>query len=332
MESTQKHWWIVVGLGMALPAMADEGSGNPSAVRVNEAIALDSITVPVPMPAISPSPTPAPEPLPEFEDNFAEMIDGLYASPADWDEGLIVEDSALIAEGPTERIEAPAPRSNPQVREVDSAVSPTSVTESVVASSQQAAAKPDAVDKSQTIPRRERAVAQSAPAVVPRSAGDDSLRAGAGWYRHPLVGLAAVLGVIVALTMLARRYLPSARPIAPEALHVVGRAPISPKQSAVLLHVGNRLVLVGVGAEGMRTLAEITDPAEVSQLLGQTVGRNQKTEAGFEQLLADQLDEFEEAPANDADDDEFAAMGATLQVTRDELASLRTRIRALQSA
>jgi hypothetical protein len=88
MESTQKHWWIVVGLGMALPAMADEGSGNPSAVRVNEAIALDSITVPVPMPAISPSPTPASEPLPEFEDNFAEMIDGLYASPADWDEGF----------------------------------------------------------------------------------------------------------------------------------------------------------------------------------------------------------------------------------------------------
>jgi hypothetical protein len=115
MESTQKHWWIVVGLGMALPAMADEGSGNPSAVRVNEAIALDSITVPVPMPAISPSPTPASEPLPEFEDNFAEMIDGLYASPADWDEGFVVEDSALIAEGPTERIEASTPRSNPQV-------------------------------------------------------------------------------------------------------------------------------------------------------------------------------------------------------------------------
>jgi flagellar biogenesis protein FliO len=147
------------------------------------------------------------------------------------------------------------------------------------------------------------------------------------WYRSPYVALAGVLLLIGLLATMFKRWVPSARPLAAHALQIVGRMPLSGKQSVVLLHIGNRLILVGVTADRMQTLSEITDAQEVELLLGR-VGAKPRAEAGFETSLARELRNFDEAdePARDA---EHAA--PTLEETKGQLQSLLGRLRSLQT-
>ena len=60
-------------------------------------------------------------------------------------------------------------------------------------------------------------------------------------------------------------------------LKLVARANLSPKHQMFLVRMGNRLVLVGAGPQGLTTLSEITDAEEATKLL-QAAG--QKTEGG----------------------------------------------------
>jgi flagellar biogenesis protein FliO len=53
-----------------------------------------------------------------------------------------------------------------------------------------------------------------------------------------------------------------------EAVNVLGRVPITPRQFAELLRIGNKLVLVAMTPSGPTTLTEITDAAEVDRLVG----------------------------------------------------------------
>lgn len=50
------------------------------------------------------------------------------------------------------------------------------------------------------------------------------------------------------------------------AVHSWGTQPLSPQLAIHLVQVGERLLVLGAGAEGLRTLAEITDPGEVAHL------------------------------------------------------------------
>lgn len=174
-------------------------------------------------------------------------------------------------------------------------------------------------------PARPEAAAESAGADAPAVASH--LPAAAPWYRGPYAALGAVLALIAVLTVLARRYVPSARPVAGGVLRVVGRVPVGAKQSAALLQVGRRLVLVGIGPEGLRTLSEITDAEETALILGKTASPPQER---FDNLLAEELDEYD-ASAEDAPAPAEPAREA-LSATRGQLDSLRSRIRALQSA
>jgi flagellar biogenesis protein FliO len=105
------------------------------------------------------------------------------------------------------------------------------------------------------------------------------------------VGLAtvAVVGLFLGLAYLARRGLPSRGGLlSSDVVTVLGRAPLAGKQLMFLIRIGNRLLLVSSGPDGVSTLTEITDPEQVLHLSA-LVERTKPTGAtvGFRDILRD---------------------------------------------
>ncbi len=95
------------------------------------------------------------------------------------------------------------------------------------------------------------------------------------WSNLPLdptttgAALAMVVGLFLLTVTLFKRAAPKSQRLLPsEVASVVGRIPLGGKQVAQLLKVGSKLVLVCVTPEGVKPLTEVTDPAEVTRLLG----------------------------------------------------------------
>jgi flagellar biogenesis protein FliO len=105
----------------------------------------------------------------------------------------------------------------------------------------------------------------------------------------PLATGAASLGLVLGLFMLVvwslRRGMPKGTGILPpEAVEVLGRAPIAGRQHVHLVRCGNKLVLLSAQGAGMETLTEISDPTEVERL--QEICRHTTTPNGaLKQLL-----------------------------------------------
>lgn len=84
-----------------------------------------------------------------------------------------------------------------------------------------------------------------------------------------LSGLAIVLGLFFLASWLLKRAMPkSARTLPGEVFDVLGRASLAARQPVHLIRIGRKLILVSVSADGVKTLTEITDPAEVDRLAG----------------------------------------------------------------
>ena len=177
-------------------------------------------------------------------------------------------------------------------------------------------------------------VEAATPATVPRRTGPErSVLRSVSWYRSPYLALAVVLALIVGVGALFKRYVPGVRSLAGGAFRVVGRMALSPKQTAVLLHVGKRLVLIGVGSDRVQTLAEITDQEEVSFVLGQAAGPERLSGDAFRSTLAREFEQYEAPwPDSSASVDEPADGDRTLQQTKGRLQRLLGKLRALQSA
>jgi flagellar biogenesis protein FliO len=97
-----------------------------------------------------------------------------------------------------------------------------------------------------------------------------------GWLKM-LGGLGLIAGGAYAVKRFAvRRWRPmGTSPRANETMKVIGRSPLAPRQELVLVKLGRRVVMVASGPDGSRTLSEVTDPAEVAELLaamGQSPG------------------------------------------------------------
>ncbi len=88
-----------------------------------------------------------------------------------------------------------------------------------------------------------------------------------------LFSLGIVVGLFLACAALAQRYMIGKKepPLPSEVIQVLGSIslPTQPKQQAVLLKLGQRVLLLSNQSGQTRTLAEITDPTEVSQLIEQ---------------------------------------------------------------
>jgi flagellar biogenesis protein FliO len=81
--------------------------------------------------------------------------------------------------------------------------------------------------------------------------------------------LAIVLGLFLVLAWCSRKFAPAGSAQLPkEALELLGRASLSPRQQVQLVRLGNKLLLVALTPAGAETLTEITDAAEVERLTG----------------------------------------------------------------
>jgi len=167
--------------------------------------------------------------------------------------------------------------------------------------------------------------AKSDEQAVPRTAID------APWYRHPVIALFVVVAAIAGVAMVFRKYVPSSRMIPMQAVRVVGRAPISAKHSIALLHVGQRLLVVGMTADRVSTLSEITDPQEVSLLLGASGNANYSADA-FGAQLADQIGQFGTDEAGDPDGAVDLEDRSLMNETKGQLQSLMRKLRSLRAA
>ena len=137
--------------------------------------------------------------------------------------------------------------------------------------------------------------ARRAGAAQPQSAPTSTVNTGAS-VRVPLPGpqvavetpagaasspknvtasLAIVLGLFFLAVILARSKF--SRPpggLGPDVVEVLGRRPLGPRQSMVLVRAGRKLLLVASLPQSATTLTEITDPDEVAWLVEQCQSGN----------------------------------------------------------
>jgi hypothetical protein len=76
------------------------------------------------------------------------------------------------------------------------------------------------------------------------------------------------LGLMLAVRFLKRHGPASLRGLPTEAVEALGQRILSRGVAVHLVRCGSRMLLLGVGPDGIRTLAEITDPVEVDLLTG----------------------------------------------------------------
>ncbi|MCE5279691.1 MAG: flagellar biosynthetic protein FliO [Planctomycetaceae bacterium] len=124
------------------------------------------------------------------------------------------------------------------------------------------------------------AVAQSAPAtadvstrplqsIEDRPIGNSAAPA----TEWDLLRTAGALAVVIALILIIRSVMkrmggPRVGGRGGAVIEIVGRRGVTYRHQVILVRMGRRLVLVGIGPEQMTTLSEVTDPDEVAALLG----------------------------------------------------------------
>lgn len=117
-------------------------------------------------------------------------------------------------------------------------------------------------------PSREPALRLAPPGRRPAGRPAESIR-GAGSLVTVGSSLAIVLGLFFVLAWMARRTMPLAAAVLPsEVVEVLGRTVMAGRQQVYLLRLGRKLLLVSGGSAGMETLGEVTDPDEVTRLVG----------------------------------------------------------------
>jgi flagellar biogenesis protein FliO len=105
-----------------------------------------------------------------------------------------------------------------------------------------------------------------------------------GWWTTA-GGLSLVVIAIVVCGRFLRRWLPTAPGLLPaQALETLGRFPVDSRNTIHLVRCGNRILVLSAAGDGLRTLCEIDDGAEVASLMRLCTG-NDGTEIG-DQLAA----------------------------------------------
>jgi flagellar biogenesis protein FliO len=141
------------------------------------------------------------------------------------------------------------------------------------------------------------------------------------------LSVALVIGVIVAARFATRRLFPAAQVArSSQAIRVLSRSVLAPKQQFLLLRVGNRLIVVGDTGQSMTPLCEITEPAEVAALMGQLSSEaTQSSGSAFSSLFRKNSADFEAAQAPAASEQQQPLLGEA----GGELSGLLDRVRLL---
>ena len=129
------------------------------------------------------------------------------------------------------------------------------------------------------------------------------------------LSLMLVLGVIFAARFAMKKLFPAVSVGRnSQVISVVSRSVIGPKQQFLLVKLGKRLVLIGDSGVSMSPLAEITDPSEVAELVGQLQSESNHSSVGaFASMFRKAEAQFE------PEDDRALATPTATQAARPEL-------------
>ncbi|MCB2184858.1 MAG: flagellar biosynthetic protein FliO [Deltaproteobacteria bacterium] len=108
------------------------------------------------------------------------------------------------------------------------------------------------------------ALAQEAPPPSPLTGGDLT-----AMMVKMVAALALVLGLMLGLYWVLRRFVPGGGgggSLAAGGLRQVGRLALGPKKSLVLVEMGSRILVLGVGEQEINLLYSVDDPEEVARL------------------------------------------------------------------
>ncbi len=182
---------------------------------------------------------------------------------------------------------------------------------------------------------------RSEPTASTRPAGTMKATPGGFDTTRVVLSLAIVLGLIFVLRWLSQRLFgKTVAGRASRAVQVLSRNVISPKQQLLVVQVGRRLVVVGDSGQQMNPLCEITDPDEITALVGQLhEEKRESTGNPFGAIFGRAGTAFEkdtepQRPVGVADeDDDGSTDGSTgpspVQGTRDELSGLMDKVRVM---
>lgn len=149
---------------------------------------------------------------------------------------------------------------------------------------------------------------------------------GGGVARTALQTVTA-LGVVIGLVLLARwgyrklggRMVTRSSPV----VEVLSRTMVAPRSHVLLLRVGPRVLVVSDSSAGARTLAEVTDPEEVADLLGTLQSEKSDSPSGnFGRLLGRMNASLEEDASEEGSDHREHGIDRL----RDTLASVKGRL------
>jgi len=130
------------------------------------------------------------------------------------------------------------------------------------------AATPSGVDRS-TAPTSTAATSTAPKPIPPRRSPSSAGGTSSSRVVTAVASLAIVAGLFLVVVWVLRRHLPGGSAMLPsDVFEVLGRGTAGPKQPVQLVRLGDRLLLLSVMADRMQTLAEITDPDEVTRLAG----------------------------------------------------------------
>ncbi len=180
----------------------------------------------------------------------------------------------------------------------------------VVPNSSVASGMPTAAQDRQVIQRR------SASETVPRGAEAQypvqrPVRGLGSWSIWDSLPLLVVLILIGGVALVIKRSMPVRRMLAGGGVLVVlARLPISAKQSLMLVKMGRQLVLLGVTPDRISSLSVVTDPEQVTSMVGDVASGNKDS---MTRAFAEAFSDESKAYAG-AEEDEPAVPSASGQV------------------
>ena len=120
-----------------------------------------------------------------------------------------------------------------------------------------------------------------------------------GALARSVVALGLVLSLMGGAVLFLRRYMPSvAGGSTLNPVRVIGRVGLGPKQAIVLLQLPGRILVVGSAGGQLTTLAEITDPKDMAQLLQAAPGLPGAAGAAFGGVFKRYLSDTDPAAAH----------------------------------
>jgi len=148
-----------------------------------------------------------------------------------------------------------------------------------------------------------------------------------------MLSLGVVIGLIFLMGFISKKLMNPGSKSGTDAMTVLARQNISPKQQLMLVSVGRRVVMVGNSGNQMNALAEITDPDEIADVMSRCNKRKKAAAEAFSDLFGKAEKDFEPPTEQEMDvaKENTVAADSQLLKTRSDLNNLLEKVRSISA-